>query len=74
MTGHRAHSADKGQLVLDLDAREHPAVERARALRRTIGLPESLTAAGVLVRVQRLLSPMATTQREEPAEVRRRTV
>lgn len=45
----------EAQLVLDLDARQHPAVEHAREVRAEAGLPESLTAPEVLVLVRAIL-------------------
>lgn len=46
---------DEAQLVLGLDARQHPAVEHARGVRAEAGLPESLTAPEVLVLVRAIL-------------------
>jgi hypothetical protein len=55
MTRRRGVRGDEAQLVLDLDARQHPAVEHAREVRAEAGLPESLTAAEVLVLVRTIL-------------------
>lgn len=45
----------EGQLVLDLEEAAPTAVERARALRRALGLPESLTDPVVLGQVRPIL-------------------
>lgn len=55
MTRRRGPRGDEAQLVLDLDARQHPAVQHAREVRAEAGLPESLTAPEVLVLVRTIL-------------------
>lgn len=55
MTRRRGLRDDEAQLVLDLHARQHPAVEHAREVRAEAGLSESLTAAEVLVLVRTIL-------------------
>lgn len=55
MSGRRACRADKTQLVLDLDAAQHPAVEHARVVRAEAGLPPSLKAPELLNQVRRIL-------------------
>ena len=56
MTRRRGLRGDEAQLVLDLDARQHPAVDHAREVRAEAGLPESLTAPEVLVLVRAILN------------------
>lgn len=46
-----------GQLALSLDEDVSPQVEAVRALRRSTGLPESLTAPDVLTSVVAALRP-----------------
>jgi hypothetical protein len=55
--------AGEDQLHLDLDETVHLAVERARALRRSLGLPESLACPEVLASVRLLLDPQRRLRR-----------
>ena len=54
------------QLRLDLGAREHPAVELARAVRTKAGLPPSLTSPEVLTRVHAILDTECLVGRALP--------
>lgn len=56
MSGRRARPGED-QLVFDLGAREHPAVEHARAVRAKAGLSPSLSSPDVLNQVCRILDP-----------------
>ncbi len=55
MTRRRGLRGNEAQLTLDLDGRQHPAVEHAREVRAGAGLPESLTALEVLALVRTIL-------------------
>jgi hypothetical protein len=56
------------QLFLDLEAREHPAVECARAVRAKAGLPPSLTSPEVLTRVRAILDTAKVGRRALPTK------
>ena len=71
MSGHRARRADEAQLVLDLDAAQHPAVEHARVLRAEVGLPPSITSFEVLAQVRRILDPGVDRPAQAAAVTRR---
>jgi len=53
----RARPVDESQLRLDLDERQHPAVEHARKVRLEAGLPQSLTSLDVLSEARRVIDP-----------------
>ena len=55
------------QLRLDLDAREHPAVEHARVARAKAGLPPSLTSPELLTRVHAILDTEGVVRRARPS-------
>lgn len=57
----------KDQLLLDMDGREHPAVEHARAVRAKAGLPPSLTSPEVLTRVHAILDTESVVRRALPS-------
>lgn len=55
MSGRRRGDAIKGQLTLTFEQQVPPQVEAARALRRAVGLPDSLTAPELLVKARAIL-------------------
>lgn len=55
MTGRTGARSAEGQLSWELHEDVPPAVERSRAFRKALGLPESLAAPGTLAQVRVIL-------------------
>lgn len=63
----RARVQIEGQIPIAFDGNVHPAVERARALRRSVGLCESLTKPEVLEHVKAVLRVERSGHRRQGA-------
>lgn len=67
MTRRTPVGPSKGQLELSLDEQAHPQVEYARALRRAAGLPDSLIAPELIVKVRAILEADRRPSEREPS-------